>query len=559
MIIHLKVFIVAAAIVVLTRSLVQADSPKPQPQERQVDVLVYGATSSGVAAAVQVANSGRRVLIVEPGQHVGGLTSGGLGATDIGNKKAIGGWARQFYRRMGQHYSKPRSWMFQTKEETRRVRPSGPAAEMWTFEPHVAEQIFRDSLTEAKIPILFGERLDLQAGIKKEETRLVSFRSERGLVVKAKIFIDATYEGDLLAKAGVSYHVGREANSVHAETLNGFQPQHAIYHQFDKPVDPFVVPGKPESGLLWGILPEPKPVPADGSGDRKIQAYNFRVCLTDAPENRITIEKPEGYDAAHYELLLRSIQAGLTKKLFAHGQMPNRKTDTNNNGPFSTDLIGGNYEYPEGTYATREKILKEHRRYQQGLLWFLANDPRVPDAVRYDVGRWGLCRDEFTDNGGWPHQLYIRESRRMISDYVMTQHNCEGRLSVTDPIGLAAYTMDSHHVQRYVRNSQAFNEGDVQVGGFPPYSISYRSICPRRKECTNLLVPVCLSASHIAYGSIRMEPVFMVLGQSAGAAACLALEQERSVQEIDFDKLQERLKTEGQVLLWPPVAAAVSK
>lgn len=529
----------------------------PASTERSCDVLVYGATSGGVAAAVEVAKSGKSVLIVEPGQHVGGLTSGGLGATDIGSKRAIGGWARQFYQRMGQHYSQPRSWKFQTREETRRTRPAGGYAEMWTFEPHVAEEAFREFLRDANVTVLFGERLDLKAGVLNERNRLVAFRSEKGLVIRARIFIDATYEGDLLAKAGLTYHVGREANSVYAETLNGVQSRKATSHQFTTAVDPYVTPGNAASGLLWGIQKE-QPV-ADGTGDQRVQAYNFRMCLTDEPENRLPIPKPEGYDPLRYELLLRTLMVDPRTKLFAHKEMPNRKTDTNNHGPFSTDFIGGNSDYPEADYATRQKIVEEHRRYQLGLVWFLAKDPRVPEAVRHDVGRWGLCRDEFTDNGGWPHQLYVREARRMVSSYVMTQHNCEGRIVAADSIGLAAYTMDSHNVQRYARDGRVWNEGDVQVGGFPPYPISYRSICPRKPQCDNLLVPVCLSASHIAYGSIRMEPVFMVLGQSAGVAACLALERDIAVQDVNIEKLQERLLAKRQVLTWPPMAKPAEK
>lgn len=518
------------------------------------DVLVYGGTAGGISAALAVVRGGRSVILLEAGQHLGGLTSGGLGATDIGNKRAIGGWAREFYRRLGAHYRQPRSWKFQSREETRHQlqTPAGRELERWTFEPHVAEKIFREMLAESTVEVLLGERLDLRRGVTAQVNRITEFHCESGLTIRAKIYIDATYEGDLLAKAGVPYHVGREPNATYGETLNGVQSVQAVFHQFALPVDPYLVPGQPQSGLLWGV--SARPLAADGTGDRAIQAYNFRMCLTNVPENRLPFPKPAQYKPQQYELLLRYIQAGYRGPFMMHKEMPNGKTDTNNKGGFSTDYIGGNWDYPEGDYATRQRIFDEHVNYQQGLMWFLANDPRLPEAVRGEMQRWGLAKDEFTTTGGWPHQLYIREARRMISDYVMTQHNCEGRIAAIDAVGLAAYTMDSHHVQRVVRNGQAWNEGDVEVGGFPPYPISYRSIRPREAHCTNLLVPVCLSASHMAYGSIRMEPVFMVLGESAGLAACLALEQQVSVQRIDIKLLQNRLQTAGQVLSWPPPA-----
>jgi hypothetical protein len=365
--------------------------------------------------------------------------------------------------------------------------------------------------------------------------------------VRGRIFIDATYEGDLMAKAGVSYHVGREANATYDETLNGVQLG-SKKHQFLVPVDPYVKPGDPASGLLPGLHAGG---PGEhGQGDHRVQAYNFRMCLTNAPENRLPFPKPAGYDPLRYELLLRYIQGGVWDAFGSNLPMPNRKTDTNNNGGFSTDNIGMNYDYPDADYATRERIFQEHVTYQQGMMWFLVNDPRVPEKIRQQMSQWGLCKDEFREAGGWSHQLYVREARRMISDYVMTQHNCQGRVVADDAVGLAAYGMDSHNTQRYVKDGQAINEGDVQVHGFSPYPIAYRSIVPKESECRNLLVPVCLSSSHIAYGSIRMEPVFMVLGQSAATAAIHALEQNVSVQRVDIQKLQARLLEDKQVLAW---------
>lgn len=499
------------------------------------DVVVYGGTSGGVAAAVQAAQMSKSVVLIEPGQHLGGLTSGGLGATDIGNKGAIGGLAREFYRRVGRHYGKEESW---------------------TFEPHVAEQVMNELAREAGVKVVLGERLDLNGGVSKQQARVANIRMESGRVFAARVFIDASYEGDLMAKAGVSYHVGREANSVYDETFNGVQLG-SKKHQFNANVDPYVRPGDPASGLLPGVHAGS---PGEhGAGDRRVQAYNFRMCLTDDPANRLPFPKPAGYDPLRYELLRRYIEAGVFDALRSNLPMPNRKTDTNNNGAFSSDNIGMNYDYPDGDYATRDTVFQDHVAYQQGMMWFLANDPRLPEHVRREVNRWGLCKDEFQQTGGWPHQLYIREARRMISAYVMTQHNCQGRETADDAIGLAAYGMDSHNTQRWVKDGHASNEGDVQVHGFRPYPVAYRSIVPKQAECDNLLAPVCLSASHIAYGSIRMEPVFMVLGQSAATAACLAIDRDIAVQEIDYANLKERLLADKQILAWqgPASAAAI--
>jgi hypothetical protein len=525
--------------------------------EPAVDVVVYGGTSGGVAAAVQAARMGKSVLLIEPGQHLGGLTSGGLGRTDIGNKGAIGGIAREFYQRIHRYYENPAAWQHETFEEYKASR-RGMVDEdtMWGFEPHVAEAVYRSMLDEAKVPVLLGQRLDLKSGVSKEGTRITTLILESGKTVRGRMFIDASYEGDLLAKAGVSYAVGRESNAQYDETLNGVQVHKATKHQFNKPVDPYLNAGDPASGLLPGVHAGS---PGDeGAADRRVQAYNFRMCLTDVPENRLPIPKPAGYDPLRYELLLRYIEAGWADVLGNHAPMPNRKTDTNNHGAFSTDHIGMNYDYPEADYATREKIVADHRDYQIGLMWTLANSPRVPEKLREQIARWGLAKDEFGDAGNWPHQLYVREARRMIGVYVMTEHNCRGQCVAEDPVGLGAYGMDSHNTQRYVDESgHARNEGDVQVGGFSPYPVSYRAIVPRRSECSNLLVPVCLSATHIAYGSIRMEPVFMVLGQSAATAAVQAIDAGGDVQAIDYPRLQERLLADKQVLAWTgPVRTA---
>jgi hypothetical protein len=484
-----------------------------------------------VAAAVQAARAGQKVVLTEFGGHLGGMTTGGLGKTDIGNKGAIGGIAREFYKRLGRHYGRNEAWM---------------------FEPHVAEDVFNDMVREAGVQVFFHARL---ASVNKKNSRLTEIRMEDGRIFRAKMFIDCSYEGDLMARAGVSYFVGREGNSIYGETLDGIRAV-TPKHQFLAVVDPWRRPGDPASGLLPWIQDESPGIA--GEGDKSIQAYNFRLCLTQNPTNRLAIEAPADYDAAKYELLGRYFAAlAAAGKTATLGQfmnidmVPNGKTDINNNGGFSTDFIGGNYSYPEGSYAERARIWKAHEDYTRGFLHFLATDPRVPPTVRDAMRLWGLCKDEFKDTGGWPNQLYIREARRMISDYVMTENNCRHSLAVPDAIGLAAYTMDSHNCRRIVRDGRVENEGDVQVGGFPPYQISYRSLRPRESECRNLLVPVCLSASHIAYGSIRMEPVFMVLGQSAAMAADLAIEKNIPVQEIDYAELRQRLLAAGQVLEWP--------
>ena len=542
--------------VILIISVFGFERPMRKGRE-SFDVVVLGGTSAGVVAAVQAAHMGKSVVLIEPGRHLGGLTSGGLGATDIGNKKAIGGIAREFYHRVYLHYLKEDAWVYEERRNYRRAEERWRGSTenwdkekaWWMFEPHVAEAIFKDMIHEAAVPVVYGERLELKNGVEKNDSRIIAIKMESGRVFRGKMFIDATYEGDLMAKAGVSYTIGRESNSKYGETLNGVQTKNAWSHQFEKQVDPYIKPGDSASGLLPGVHADGPG--EEGQGDHRVQAYNFRICLTDVPENRILFSKPKDYNELRYELLLRYYEAGFDKIPWIRSMMPNRKTDINNRHAFSSDNIGMNYSYPDADYATREKIIAEHTTYQQGLMWTLANHPRVPVNIRREVSKWGLAKDEFPDNGNWPHQLYIREARRMVSDYVVTEKNCRGQVTIEDSVGLAAYTMDSHNTQRYVDdNGYARNEGDIQVGGFKPYPISYRSIIPKEKQCSNLLVPICLSASHIAFGSIRMEPVFMVIGQSVATAACLAIDEGVSVQQLDYQKLRERLLNDRQVLEW---------
>ncbi len=509
------------------------------------DLVVYGGTSAGVTAAVQMAREGKTAIVIEPSQHVGGLTSGGLGATDSGNKAVIGGMSREFYQRLHEHYAKEAAWKNQPQESYQGYRAKADA--IWGFEPKVAEQVYREMLKEVGIEVVYGERLNRETGVKKDGAQIVAITMESGRVFEGKVFVDATYEGDLLAAAGVSFHVGREPNSKYGESLNGVQTVRARSHQLFNGIDGYVKKGDPSSGILPGIQKEGPG--KEGEGDDRVQAYCFRMCLTDDPANRVPFPKPEGYDPMRYELYLRYIEAGWRTVWGNHKPMPNRKTDTNNHGGFSTDNIGMNYDYPEASYERRAEIIKEHEVYQKGMMWFLCNDPRVPKDLQDNISKWGLAQDEFTDNGNWPHQLYIREARRMVSDYVNTELDCFRRRETPESIGMGSYNMDSHHVQRYIdEKGQVKNEGDVQVSPGGPYKISYRAIRPKREECTNLLVPVCLSSSHIAYGSIRMEPVFMTLGQSAAVAASIAIDEKIPVQEVDYAKLRPRLLELKQVL-----------
>jgi hypothetical protein len=496
----------------------------------QNDLCIYGGTSAGVIAGVQAAKLGKTVVIIEPGNHVGGLMAGGLGWTDIGNKAAIGGLSREVFRRLGKHYGK---------------------SEAWTFEPSAAENEFKQLLLESKVPVCFRERL---AAVKKNGAQITEITTEKGDVFRAKMFIDASYEGDLMARAGVAYFVGREANATYGETLDGIRGRTPM-HQFQVPVDPYVKPGDATSGLLPFI--EPVALGNPGAGDKSVQAYNFRLCLTKNPTNRQPILPPTGYDPAKYELLGRYFDAFAAanrpvalKSFLKLDMVTPQKTDINNQGGFSTDGIGLNQDYPEADYATRDRIQAEVLDYTKGFLTYLATSPRVPATIRADMQQWGLCKDEFLDTGGWPHQLYVREARRMLGDYVMTEKNCRHEITAADSVGLAAYTMDSHNCRRLVRAGRVENEGDVQVPPIAPYPISYRAMMPKATQCENLLVPVCLSASHIAYGSIRMEPVFMILGQSAATAAALALDDNISVQQVDYEKLKTRLLADHQVLTW---------
>ncbi len=534
--------------------LLSSCAVKPtNPNEYSADIIIYGGTSAAVTAAVEAVQSGKTVLVVAPETHLGGLSSGGLGYTDTGNKSTIGGLSREFYHRVWLHYNDSAAWKWQKHSEYGNkgqgtVAMDGENRTMWIFEPHVAEQVFEAFIAENKISVFRDEWLDRSSGVIKQNQKIESIKTLSGKTFSGKMFIDATYEGDLMAAAGVSYHVGREANSVYNETWNGVQPDARHHgHFFKSKIDPYKIPGKPESGLLYGISPEP--IAVTGSGDNKIQAYCFRLCMSNHPENRVPFPKPENYNPENYELLGRVFDSGWREWFNKYDIIPNRKTDTNNHGPFSSDFIGMNYDYPEASYDRRKEIIKAHEDYQKGLLYYVANDPRIPKEVHDEMQNWGLAKDEFQDNGNWSRQIYVREARRMMGIYVTTENDVLAKSVVPSPVGMGSYAMDSHNIQRYVTSEGLVqNEGDIGVHPHTPYSISYGSIVPKKEECTNLLVPVCVSSSHIAYGSIRMEPVFMILGQSAALAASMAIDSEQAVQDVPYEELKSELLRRGQKL-----------
>lgn len=495
------------------------------------DAIIYGGTAAGVIASVAAARQGLSVALIEPRTHLGGMVSGGLGRTDHGRKECIGGMSLEFFLRVGKHYGEPITWY---------------------FEPHVAENTFEQMLAETSVTIVRNHRLRVDKGVQMDGDRVVAITAENGNEFRGRIFIDCSYEGDLMAGAGISWTHGRESMAQHGETLAGVR-EHTPKHQFK-----VKVPARDANGdLLPEISDRPKGQP--GEGDRRVQAYNFRLCMTQRPDLMTSWPKPANYDPAKYALLARLIQVTDAEStpikvadLMHPGEVKNGKTDTNNNGAFSTDYIGKNYEYPRGNYATRERIWQEHKDYVMGFMYFLANDPLVPERLRAEMNTWGLAKDEFTDNGNWPHQLYVREALRMIGEYIMTQKDIQQERTKPDPIGMGSYNSDSHNVQRF-ENADGFaeNEGDMQVP-VKPYQIPYGVLLPLRAECTNMLVPVCCSASHVAYSTLRMEPVFMITAEAAAVAAKMAIEAKVAVQDIDRAELTSRLKARGAVLEWVP-------
>ncbi|MBC8034003.1 MAG: FAD-dependent oxidoreductase [Chitinophagaceae bacterium] len=560
----MKRCILSLSLIITIISMTSYQTIKRQAIERSADIIIYGGTSAAVTAAVQARRSGKSVIIVSPDIHLGGLSAGGLGFTDLGNKEVIGGLSREFYQRVYKHYENEKSWNWQKRaafgNRGQGVGATDSAARaMWIFEPHVAEGIFEAFIKENNIQLFRDQWLDRASGVKMDKGRIVSIKTLDGSVFKGKVFIDATYEGDLMAAAKVSYHVGREANSKYNEKWNGVQEgvfHH--FHHFTSDIDPYKIPGNPTSGLLPRISANPPG--KNGEGDNKLQAYCYRMCLTNNPANRVPFSRPAGYDSLQYELLVRVFNAGWSELFKKFDKIPNLKTDVNNQGPFSTDNIGMNYDYPDASYERRKAIIKEHEIYQKGWLYFIATDARIPKQLQDTFNTWGLSADEFKDNGNWPHQLYVREARRMVGEHVVTEHDIIGDSVIEESVGMGSYTMDSHHTQRFV-TSRGFvqNEGDIGVHPPKPYAISYYAIVPKERECTNLIVPVCVSSSHITYGSIRMEPVFMILGQSAAAAASLAIDEKVNVQQVPYQKLKALLIKQQQRLTFEPPAKGHQK
>ena len=551
------------------------------------DIIIYGASSAGIAAGIQAKREGRTVVVLEPGSHIGGLTTGGLGQTDIGNKHVIGGIAREFYRGIRDYYAVDDHWQWQARSAYRdggQTQTSQDEDAMWTFEPKAAQCVLNQMISDAGLEVVTHARLERKNGVMHEGGRIQHITLEDGRCYKAQVFIDATYEGDLMAAAGVTYAMGREGNEPYGETLNGVQADdfnltlrgledlgwdryhdilrrgefrtyyrqgylslNAFHHQLASGIDPYNEPGVAGSGLLPGVHAN-GPGKA-GEGDDRVQAYNIRITLTNNPDNGVRIECPDEYDPRQYELLVRHLALSENKQFWINSAMPNAKTDTNNGGGFSTDFIGENTDWCSLDYDARVVSNEAHRHYTQGLLWTLANDERICETVRNEVSGYYLPGDEYVRNGHWSPQLYVREGRRMRGELVMTQHHCEGYEKVDDSIGMAAYGLDSHHMQRYL-DAQGYvcNEGNVEAKVVAPYAVSYRAIIPQRRELTNLIVPIALSASHIAFGSIRMEPVFMVLGQSAATAASLALQNQSDVQAISYPVLKEKLEADRQIL-----------
>jgi hypothetical protein len=517
------------------------------------DVIVYGGTSSAVTAAVEVSRMGKSVIMLSPDKHLGGLTSSGLGFTDTGNKTVIGGLAREFYQLIYQHYQKPESWKWQKQSEYGNVGQGNPAIDgenrtMWIFEPHAAEEAFETMIAKSDVKVFRNEWLDRQSGILKKDGTIISMKTLSGKTFRGKVFIDATYEGDLMASSGVKYTVGRESAGKYNEQFNGVQKgvfQHD--HYFKANIDPYKIPGDPSSGLLPRISSE---TPGEnGTADNKIQAYCFRLCMTKAEGNKIPITKPDGYDSTQYEVMGRLALTGWNEYFNKYDPIPDLKTDVNNHGPFGFDNIGMNWDYPDASYERRKEIIKEHELYQKGFLYFLTTDKRIPAEVREEMRKWGFAADEFKDNGNWPYNIYVREGRRLSGEYVMTENEVFGRHEVSHSIGMGSYTMDSHNVQRYV-TPEGFvqNEGDIGVTPEKPYRIDLGTIMPHREDCNNLLVTVCVSSSHIALGSVRMEPVFMILGQSAGTIASMAIDKGINIHDLSYPEIKTELESSGQIL-----------
>jgi hypothetical protein len=524
-------------LLLLSGILLGSQNVSANPQQLQFDLVVYGATPSGIMSALSAARLGLKVALLEPGRHIGGMVASGLSHTDRGNIQTIGGIPREFFHRVGQHYG-------ETDE--------------WNFEPHVAAQVFDDMVRAADISVFLESRLRKPNGVLKKGARIAAITTESGSTFVAAEFIDASYEGDLMAEAGVTHTWGRESAAQYGESLAGVLPSQRPDLQFRTKVSPYAADGT----LLPGVSPLPKGTL--GQADKKIPSYNFRLCLTTDKSNQIAYPKPDGYDPRQYELLARYLPALERARgrqlhmsdVFLMEPLKNNKWDTNNMGAISTDYTGANWTFPTASYQERSVMFQQHLTYDAGFLYFLAHDPRIPANLQAEANQYGLAKDEFTDTNNWPWQLYIREDRRMIGEYVFTQQDVVEKSTKPDSVGMGSYQLDSHNVQRVATPDGAVeNEGDYYVD-VAPYEIPYRSIVPKASEAVNLIVPVCISSTHAAYGSIRQEPVYMILGQAAGTAAAIALRKTVNVQDVPVADLQEKLLATHAVLHW---SAAQSK
>jgi hypothetical protein len=504
------------------------------------DVVIYGGSSAGVIAAVQAAHMGKSTVLISAHRHVGGVTASGLGTTDTGNVGTIGGLTRQFYANIYRYYH--------VAAETTGASRTMTDAAKYDFEPHAAEAVFTDMLRQSGADWILGEQLDRVGGVTRRGRQIVSIRMKSGREFTGRMFIDATYEGDLMAAAGVRYRVGRESSAEYHESIAGVYRDQELVAE----VDPYRVPGDPSSGLLPGVSPvDPGP---NGTGDNRVQQYNLRLCVTNVLSNRIPFTPPLTYDRANYELLARRLLSRPTMpitEVIKIQPLPNGKADINANGSFSTDMAGDDStHWPEASDEERATILQRYRDYTQGMFWFLIHDPAVPASIRLAASQWGLAADEFLDTDHWPWQLYVREARRMIGSYLLTQWDCDGVVRAPDPVALGSYPIDSHKVTLFIDANGQLNTEGFMFYGVDPWAISYRSLIPRAEECVNLLVPICISATHAAYNSMRMEPVYMMLGQSAGTAASLAIDQGTTVQNLPYSVLAAQLLADGQILSW---------
>lgn len=528
-----------------------------QQKPSRYDICVYGETPAGIVAAVQAGRMGKKVVLLSTIDHIGGVMTSGLTATDMNRYSAVGGVAREVFQRIYSHYSDPKAWrnqergqFFESAKHRTYTGKNDSLKMQWVYESHVLEDIFKQMLHEAGVRVIYNQKLDLKNGVVKKGTAIKTIKMVTGERYSAKVFIDASYEGDLMAKSGISYIVGRESNSKYGETLNGVVVTEGTGNKITYesiPFDPYVKEGDPASGLLPFVQPHGSLKP-EGSGDDRVQAYTYRLTLTNDPANSVAVKKPENYNPLWFEFMARrfSIKSDFDlSNIITITPMPNKKTDTNH-----LDFVGASHDWAEADHESRKQIAQMHKDYALGKLWFLTHDQRVPESIRNQIKEWGLASDEFTDNGNFPYQLYVREARRMVSDYVMTEHNCKRDDKILAPgsIGLGTYAFDSHVVDRVVSaDGQVRNEGPF-LKSVSTYPISYNSVVPKKTECTNLLVPICLSASHVAYSTIRMEPVFMVLGQSVGTAAALSIDNGSAVQALPYEKLKQRLLEDNQIL-----------